>query len=243
MLDPRCASKGYAKTALKALKPSDYTDKIADVEMAWVDKDGNIYYGDSIPPEYAEQPKQVLNDQGVTVDHLAGKKTEEEILAERKAAELEEQIELQQRADQALLATYVNVDEIIMHRDRRVELYQAQARVTELYLRNAQRRLNSLERDAKRYKPYSSDPNAPVRPEQGLLQLRALLGVYANLRPVTIYPELASASPLKAELLEGVDVRRHPAVRAERARPHPASHGVLAVGRAGGETALDVRGG
>lgn len=126
----------------------------------WVDKDGNVHYGDSVPPEYAEQPKQVVNDQGVTVERLAGKKTEEQLLAERRAAELEAQIELQNRADQALLATYINVDEIVMHRDRRVELYQAQARVTELYLRNAQRRLNSLERDAKRYKPYNSDPNA-----------------------------------------------------------------------------------
>ncbi len=54
--------------------------------------------------------------------------------------------------------------------------------------------------------PKWSDPNAPVRPEQGLLELRALLGVYANLRPVKIYPELASVSPLKAELLEGVDL-------------------------------------
>ena len=54
--------------------------------------------------------------------------------------------------------------------------------------------------------PKWSDPNAPVRPEQGLLQLRAVLGVYANLRPVKIYPELAAASPLKAELLEGVDL-------------------------------------
>ena len=128
----------------------------------WVDKDGNVHYGDSIPPEYAEQPKQVLNDQGVTVEHLEGKKTEEQLQAERQAAEQAQLVELQRRADQALLATYVNVDEIIMHRDRRVELYQAQARVTELYLRNSQRRLKSLEREARRFKPYSSDPNAPV---------------------------------------------------------------------------------
>ena len=46
------------------------------------------------------------------------------------------QKELQMRADRALLATYQNVDEIVMHRDRRVELFQAQSRVTELYLRN-----------------------------------------------------------------------------------------------------------
>ncbi|MDH5246931.1 MAG: 3-isopropylmalate dehydrogenase [Betaproteobacteria bacterium] len=54
--------------------------------------------------------------------------------------------------------------------------------------------------------PKWSDPNAPVRPEQGLLGLRAALGVFANLRPVKIYPELAGASPLRPEILEGVDI-------------------------------------
>ena len=54
--------------------------------------------------------------------------------------------------------------------------------------------------------PKWSDPNAEVRPEQGLLKLRSTLGVYANLRPVKIYPELAAASPLKAEKLDGVDL-------------------------------------
>jgi len=54
--------------------------------------------------------------------------------------------------------------------------------------------------------PKWSDPNAAIRPEQGLLQLRALLGVYANLRPVKVMPELAAASPLKAEFLAGVDL-------------------------------------
>lgn len=54
--------------------------------------------------------------------------------------------------------------------------------------------------------PKWSDPSAKVRPEQGLLKLRAVLGVYANLRPVKIYDELSSASPLKREILEGVDL-------------------------------------
>jgi 3-isopropylmalate dehydrogenase len=54
--------------------------------------------------------------------------------------------------------------------------------------------------------PKWSDPNAAVRPEQGLLGLRSVLGVFANLRPVKIYPELAGASPLRAEILEGVDI-------------------------------------
>jgi 3-isopropylmalate dehydrogenase len=54
--------------------------------------------------------------------------------------------------------------------------------------------------------PQWSDPNAPIRPEQGLLKLRALLGVYANIRPVRVFDELAGASPLKAEKLVGIDM-------------------------------------
>ena len=54
--------------------------------------------------------------------------------------------------------------------------------------------------------PKWSDPNAPVRPEQGLLALRAALGVYANLRPLQVHPALANLSPLKNERLKHVDV-------------------------------------
>ena len=54
--------------------------------------------------------------------------------------------------------------------------------------------------------PKWSDPSAPVRPEQGLLALRAALGVYANLRPLQVHPALAKLSPLKEEKLKHVDV-------------------------------------
>ena len=54
--------------------------------------------------------------------------------------------------------------------------------------------------------PKWSDPNATIRPEQGLLRLRSLLGVYANLRPVKFIAELADASPIKTELLWGIDL-------------------------------------
>ena len=54
--------------------------------------------------------------------------------------------------------------------------------------------------------PKWSDPAAKVRPEQGLLALRAALGVYANLRPLSVHPALAALSPLKDEKLKDVDV-------------------------------------
>ncbi len=54
--------------------------------------------------------------------------------------------------------------------------------------------------------PKWSSPDAPVRPEQGLLDMRAAMGVYANLRPVVTHPALYDSSPLKAERLLGVDI-------------------------------------
>jgi 3-isopropylmalate dehydrogenase len=49
-------------------------------------------------------------------------------------------------------------------------------------------------------------PNAPVRPESALLRLRAELGVYANLRPIKVHPTLRAASPIKPEIIDGVNL-------------------------------------
>jgi 3-isopropylmalate dehydrogenase len=54
--------------------------------------------------------------------------------------------------------------------------------------------------------PKWSDPNAKVRPEQGLLAIRKALGLFANLRPVTLHPALLDASTIKAEVLRGTDI-------------------------------------
>jgi len=54
--------------------------------------------------------------------------------------------------------------------------------------------------------PKWDNPLAKVRPEQGLLRLRKELGVYANLRPVYVYPSLFHISPVKPERLENVDL-------------------------------------
>lgn len=54
--------------------------------------------------------------------------------------------------------------------------------------------------------PKWNDVPGPMRPEKGLLRLRAGMGVYSNNRPAKIWPQLASASPLKQEIVDkGID--------------------------------------
>ena len=54
--------------------------------------------------------------------------------------------------------------------------------------------------------PKWDNPTAKVRPEQAILGLRKGLGVYANLRPVYVFPMLENATPLKPEVVRGVDI-------------------------------------
>jgi 3-isopropylmalate dehydrogenase len=52
---------------------------------------------------------------------------------------------------------------------------------------------------------YDNDPDAKVRPEQGLLAMRKKLGLYANIRPTTTFKSLINRSPLKTTLVDGAD--------------------------------------
>src|SRR5688572_32639612 len=52
---------------------------------------------------------------------------------------------------------------------------------------------------------YDNDPNAKVRPEQGILGIRKALQLFANIRPVITYPTLQHLCPVKPKIIEGVD--------------------------------------
>jgi len=54
--------------------------------------------------------------------------------------------------------------------------------------------------------PKWDDPKARTRPEDGLLRIRKELRLFANLRPVKLYPQLLDSTPLKRETLQGVDL-------------------------------------
>ncbi len=54
--------------------------------------------------------------------------------------------------------------------------------------------------------PKWDDPRAKTRPEDGILAMRKMLGLYGNVRPVKVYPQLINTSPIKPEVLKDVDM-------------------------------------
>jgi len=150
----------------------------------WTDEKGVVHYGDSVPPEFANRDRDLLNKRGVRVGFEEGEVTEEERaeLAKKKAAAdaaAAAQAEID-RHDKMLLQTYIAVADIEDLRNRRLELLESQIKVTELYLNNLRKRLVMLQEEASVYKPYSGNPDAPRIPENLALDISRTTGSINN---------------------------------------------------------------
>lgn len=131
----------------------------------WVDENGQVHYGDKIPPEYANQDREVLNKQGLAVGREEGAETAEEARARQEREKQAKAAEEQAQRDRMLLATYQNVDEIELLRARRLDQIDAQLTIQEQSLTNLKARHAEQVKRASRYQPASQDPKAPPMPE------------------------------------------------------------------------------
>jgi len=138
---------------------------VAQKLYRWVDKDGQVHYGDRVPPEYAEQDREVLNQRGVTVDREEGAETPEEARARTEREKVERERREREQHDRMLIATYQSVEEIEMLRHRRVELIDAQIQIQEQSLRQLRERHASQLERAARFAPRNTDPDARPMPE------------------------------------------------------------------------------
>lgn len=128
----------------------------------WVDDQGVVHYGDSIPPQYAQKESTVLNKQGVQVGHKDATKSAAQQAAE--AAD-EEQAARQKQHDSFLLATYTSVKDIEQLRDERLLQIKGQRVAAEQYVASLGERLSALQTRAQNFKPYSSRPDARRMPD------------------------------------------------------------------------------
>lgn len=136
----------------------------------WVDENGQIRYGDRIPPQYARKSNETLNQQGITIDRKEAAKTPEQIAAAQrleKARQAAERVQQEKdRKDRILLDTFTNEDEMVLTRDGKIEAIEAIIRVTngrteklKLRLSELKTRAANIERSGK---PVSEKLNAEI---------------------------------------------------------------------------------
>ena len=138
----------------------------------WVDKNGQVHYSDSIPPEYAEQDRDLLNRHGIAVGHEEGLVTPEEARAKAAADKAAKDILLQKQRDRTLLQVYQSVEEIEVLRDRRLELIEAQLTIQQQSLANLRAKHAQFEKQASRFQPRNKEPDAEPLPEELALDLQ-----------------------------------------------------------------------
>jgi hypothetical protein len=132
----------------------------------WVDKNGQVHYGDSVPAEYAEQDREVLNRQGVSVGREEGNITPEEAALKAAADKAARDEQKRKLRDRVLLQTYQSVQELEVLRDNRLELVDAQLTIQEQSLSNLRAQRVQIERMAARYAPINTGPDAPPLPNE-----------------------------------------------------------------------------
>jgi hypothetical protein len=132
----------------------------------WVDKNGQVHYGDSVPAEYAEQDRDILNKQGVRVGREEGTITPEEAAAKAAADKAARDEQKRKLRDRVLLQTYQSVKELEILRDNRLELVDAQLTIQEQSLSNLRAQRAQIERIASRYAPANREPGAQPLPDE-----------------------------------------------------------------------------
>lgn len=129
----------------------------------WVDDKGVIHYGDSIPPEYSKQQRDILNKQGVQIGTMEAEKTAAQVAEDLRKREALRQ---SQARDDVLLKTYLSTEQIEQLRDQRLDLIEGQIKVTTQYLKSRRVRLVELHTQSENFRPYSTSANARPMPDQ-----------------------------------------------------------------------------
>lgn len=128
---------------------------LAERTFKWVDSEGQVHYGNRVPPEYARAERRVLNEQGRTVQVYEAAKTPEERAAAKAAAEEEARRKAlaEKRAihDRSLLATYATEQDMQLARDGKVAAVDALLQLTNSRIESMKLRLLDLTEEAATY--------------------------------------------------------------------------------------------
>ncbi|MEO8315839.1 MAG: DUF4124 domain-containing protein [Pseudomonadota bacterium] len=129
----------------------------------WVDRNGVVHIGDSVPPEYASQGQSELNSQGVPL-----RETQRQLSPAEEAAAQQSSAEAAKRRqrDSFLLSTYSRVRDIEQLRDERLVLLDGQMEIARSSVGSTNQRLVSLRDRMRNFQPYSAAPNARRMPDQ-----------------------------------------------------------------------------
>lgn len=114
----------------------------------WTNHDGVRECGNAVPPEFAQQGHETLNERGMTKSTVEAAKTREELAAERAEEEAARRARIEQqereRADRVLLDTFASIDDLILTRDGQIAHLDSQIRLVRGHIDKLQENLDKM---------------------------------------------------------------------------------------------------
>jgi len=127
----------------------------------WVDEDGQMHFGDRIPPKYQVKEHQELNELGVTMKHQKAAKTAEEKAEEKRLAKEKNQADLivkkQKQRDRVLLDTYTTERDLVVARDSRIEAIESQIQLADSIIKDSNDKIATMEKQVTQIKASNRD--------------------------------------------------------------------------------------
>jgi len=151
--------------ALTALILSLSITSLAADTYRWKDKDGKVHYGAAVPPEYADQPYDVLNNAGMVIERVEDTSVPMEVRAEKmiqKRAPLISEEERERQSDRLLVIQYRSEDEIL----QALEMEIAQLGYDTRIINKSYESTNAAIREQIRQAADQQRANRPISPEQ-----------------------------------------------------------------------------
>lgn len=132
----------------------------------WVDEEGQMHFGDKIPPQYLVKEHEELNESGVVTKRqkaakTAAEKAEDRRLEKKKKEEALVEKKKQQR-DRVLLDTYTTERDLIVARDSRLEAVDSQIQLAETIISDSNKNIESLEKQVAEIKTSNREVPADV---------------------------------------------------------------------------------
>ena len=114
----------------------------------WVDKDGQIHYGDKVPPQYLRQEHQIINQEGVVLETVPAAKTEAQLREEKRQAKIAkikaEKKRQQDFKDKVLIDTYTTERDLLKAREERLGTFNSLIELTGTIIKSNEDQLERL---------------------------------------------------------------------------------------------------
>jgi len=187
-------------------------DSKVGVAYRWVDEQGVVHYGDSVPPQYAEKERTIFNSRGVAVGHVDAQKSAQQLAADERE---EQEINKQRQHDTFLIATYTSVKDIERLRDVRLDQLKGQRVAAEQYVETLRSRLASLQSRAMLFRPYNARGDARRMPDDLAEDLVRSVNELRT-QSTALTAKSAEESSLRAQF--DADIQRYQLLRAAHAQ-------------------------